>query len=72
MGRSLTRLTPTIPLDTPRGAGDAWAVIDYGEEHHLLWCVFIRSTGESWQVRNDQVRLRGNESMRPKEGASDT
>lgn len=68
MGRSITRLAPTIPLDTPHGAADAWAVIDYGEEHHLLWCCFIRETGESWQFRNDHVRLRKNETMRPGNG----
>lgn len=61
----MTRLHPTIPLETPRGRATAWAVIDYSEEHHLLWCTFVDETGESWQFRNDVVRLRGNESMRP-------
>lgn len=63
----LTRLNPTIPLNTPRGRAMAWAVIDYSEEHHLLWCCFLVDTGESWQFRNDVVRLAENESQRPKE-----
>jgi hypothetical protein len=59
------RLTPTIPLETPKGRATAWGVIDYSEEHHLLWCCFVDATGESWQFRNDVVRMGRNESMRP-------
>ena len=59
----ITQLNPTIPLDTPKGKGRAHLVIDYGEEHHLLWVVFLDSSGESWTFPNPQVRLRPNPTM---------
>ena len=60
------RLAPTIPLLTPKGAASAHLVIDYGEEHHLLWVCFIDATGECWTFRNSEVKLAPNETMRPK------
>jgi hypothetical protein len=58
-----TQLVPTIPLDTPKGKGFAHGVIDYGQEHHLLWVVFIDATGECWTFPNPVVRLQSNQTM---------
>lgn len=61
---SILQLNPTIPLETPKGVGDAHFVIDYGQEHHLIWVVFIDATGECWSFINPEVRLCGNVTLR--------
>ena len=55
-----TQLNPSIPLDTPKGRGQALAVIDYGLEHNLLWVVAIDETREIWCVPNSEVRVQPN------------
>jgi len=55
-----TQLNPSLPLDTPKGAGYAVAVIDYGLEHSLLWVVALNDTGEIWCVPNSEVRMQKN------------
>jgi hypothetical protein len=59
-----TELRTYIPVTTPYGDGFAVAVIDYGQEHHLLWVVTIDATGEIRTIANPDVRVRPNESMR--------
>jgi hypothetical protein len=56
----LTQLNPSIPMDTPKGAGLALAVIDYGLEHSLLWVVAIDETREIWCVPNAEARIQKN------------
>jgi hypothetical protein len=52
-----TQLNPSIPMDTPKGRGLALAVIDYGQEHNLLWVVTLNTSGEIWCVPNSHVRV---------------
>lgn len=59
----IIQLDPTIPLETPKGRGFAHFVIDYGQEHHLFWVVFIDETGDCWTFDNPQVRLQANSTM---------
>jgi hypothetical protein len=59
----ITQLNPTIPMLTPKGEGYALLVIDYSQEHHLLWVVALDDTGEIWAFPNTQVRLCKNPSM---------
>jgi hypothetical protein len=37
--------------------GDRWAhvLIDYSQEHDLLWVVFLDETGECWTLPNQDV-----------------
>jgi hypothetical protein len=65
---TMTRLDPPIPLTTP--LGDAWAhfVIDYSQEHDLLWVCFQAATGECWTWSNREIRLQPNRTM---QGATD-
>jgi hypothetical protein len=42
----MIQLNPTLPLETPRGKGFAHFVIDYSQEHDLLWVVFLDDSGE--------------------------
>jgi hypothetical protein len=59
----ITQLNPPIPLSTPKGDGYALLVIDYGQEHHLLWTVAIDATGEIWTFANPEVRAQKNVTM---------
>jgi hypothetical protein len=59
----IKQLNPTIPMLTPKGEGYALLVIDYSQEHHLLWVVALDETGEIWAFPNTQVRLTRNPSM---------
>ncbi len=59
----ILQLNPPIPLDTLKGPGFAHLVIDYGQEHHLIWIVFICATGECWAFPNPEVRLQENITM---------
>lgn len=43
-------------LDTPKGRGYAWLLIDYGAESDLYWTVAIHDTAEIWTFSNKEVR----------------
>jgi hypothetical protein len=60
----LTQLNPTIPVEiVDKGKGYAIAVIDYGQEHHLIWVTVLDDTGEIWSAPNPQVRVQKNWTM---------
>lgn len=42
-----TRLEPPIPMNTVKGDGYAFAVIDYGFEADLIWVIVLDETRES-------------------------
>ena len=46
----IVQLRPTLWLKTPKGVGLAHFMIDYGEEHDLLWVVIDDATGEHMGV----------------------
>lgn len=56
----ITQLNPPIPLDTPKGPGQATFLIDYGLEYDLYWVVFIDETRECWTLNNRDVRAQRN------------
>ena len=61
---SLTQLDPPIPVHVlDKGAGFAVAVIDYGQEHNLIWVTAINETGEIWCAPNPRVRMQANWTM---------
>ena len=56
-----TQLNPPLPVHIiDRGAGLAFAVIDYGIEHNLIWVTAIDATGEIWCAPNPKVRISEN------------
>ena len=56
-----TQLNPPLPVHVvDRGPGWAMAVIDYGQEHDLVWVIAMDDGGEIWCVPNPQVRMRAN------------
>lgn len=60
----IIQLDPPIPLETPRGKGYAHLLIDYSQEHNLIWVVFIDETGECWNFENKEIRLQPNLTFR--------
>jgi hypothetical protein len=63
-----TQLNPPVPLHVlDKGDGYALAVIDYGQEHNLIWVTAIDATGEIWCAPNPKVRMQKNWTVgRPK------
>jgi hypothetical protein len=60
----LTQLNPPIPLHViGKGDGYAVAVLDYGQEHNLIWVTAINATGEIWCAPNQTVRMQTNWTM---------
>jgi hypothetical protein len=58
---SFTQLNPSLPVSVEgKGKGVAFAVIDYGEEHNLIWVVALDENGEIWCSPNPKVRMRAN------------
>lgn len=64
------QLNPPIPVTVlDRGAGFAIAVIDYGQEHNLIWVTALNDSGEIWCAPNPKVRMCKNWTMgRPLKG----
>jgi hypothetical protein len=59
----MLQLNPTVPLSTPKGTGYAIVLIDYSQEHDLIWVVVLDETGEIWAFPNRDVRGAKNYSM---------
>lgn len=59
-----TQLSPQIPVHViGKGDGYAFAVIDYGQDHNLVWVTAINETGEIWCAPNPKVRVEANWTM---------
>lgn len=59
-----TQLDPSLPVTVEgKGKGYAFAVIDYGQEHHLIWVVALDDSGEIWSAPNPKVRMANNWTM---------
>jgi len=57
---SLLQLNPPLELETPKGKGYAWFLIDYGAESDLYWVTAINETHEVWTFANHEVRAAKN------------
>lgn len=63
---TLLQLSPSLPvLVTSKGnaPGRCHFLLDYGEEHHVLWDVVMDVGGEVWWVPNPDVRVVANFSL---------
>lgn len=56
----IIQLNPPLPLETSKGRGWAHLLIDYSQEHDLLWVVFLNENGECWTLPNSDVRMVNN------------
>ncbi len=53
-----TQLDPAIPLHVlGKGEGYAIGLIDYGQEHNLIWVTALTANGEVWCAPNPSVRF---------------
>lgn len=59
----IIQLNPQIPMSCPQGNGRAIAMIDYSEEHNIIWVIAIDKTGEIWSYQNPEVRMQKNITM---------
>jgi hypothetical protein len=56
-----TQLSPPVPVAViDKGKGYAFAVIDYGPEHNLIWVTALDQSGEIWCAPNPTVRFQKN------------
>jgi hypothetical protein len=59
----MMQLNPPLPVDTPKGPAYAHMVIDYSQEHYVLFVCFLCDTGECWVLPNRDVKLQQNLTM---------
>jgi hypothetical protein len=52
----MTRIDPPLPVNTSKGSGLAYFVIDYGLDYNLMWIVFLDESGECWTIDNAEIR----------------
>jgi len=52
----MLQLDPPIPMDTPKGSGFAYLVMEYGLDYDLCWTVFLTETKECWTFQNRDIR----------------
>jgi hypothetical protein len=65
-----TQLNPALPLHVlDRGDGYAIGLIDYGQEHNLIWVTVLNESGEVWCAPNPVVRFGKNWTMGRKESS---
>ncbi len=61
---SFVQLDPPLPVHVvDKGDGYAIAVIDYGQEHNLIWVTALTASGEIWCAPNPKVRMLANWTM---------
>ncbi len=60
----MLQLNPTIPIlrMSDKMNGYALMVIDYSQEHHLLF-VCAMDNGEIWTLNNKEIRIQSNISL---------
>jgi len=60
----MLQLNPTIPIIrmSNKMNGYAFIVIDYSQEHHLLF-VCAMDNGEIWTLNNKEIRIQSNISL---------
>ena len=59
----ILQLDPALPLATVKGPGFAHFLIDYGQEHDLIWVIFLKESGQCWCLSNKDVRMEQNFTM---------
>lgn len=52
----ILQLNPSIPVNTPKGSGEAWFILDYGPEFDTMMGVCIDQTGEIWIYKISELR----------------
>lgn len=53
-----------VEVNTPKGPGVIWLVMDYGHETDTVYTVIINDTGEFWQFTHKDIRVKNNITFR--------
>jgi hypothetical protein len=53
-----------VEVNTPKGPGVIWLVMDYGHETDTVYTVIINDTGELWQFTHKDIRVKNNITFR--------
>ncbi len=59
----ILRLDPSIPVQTPLGKARAFIMLDYSEDHNLMWVCAIDATGAIWTFSNPEIRIQSNQTL---------
>lgn len=59
----MLQLNPSIPVDTPKGSGQAAFLIDYSPEHDLYWVVFLDDSRQCWTFSNREILVQENYTL---------
>lgn len=57
---AIHRVNPEIWVETPKGGGLVYFLIDYGPSINSIWVVRLDATGEVIHVDSSDVRILGN------------
>ena len=49
-----------LDVVTPNGDGVIFLVTDYGHETDTIYTIIINDTGELWQYRHKEIRVKSN------------
>lgn len=61
---AIRQLNPMLPMHViGKGDGYAFLVIDYSQEHDLVWVIAMDKGGAIWSARNQDVRMDINWTM---------
>ncbi|CAB4181463.1 hypothetical protein UFOVP1416_67 [uncultured Caudovirales phage] len=60
---SMLRLDPPLPVLTPKGKAWAHVLIDYSQEHYLIFVCFQDDTGECWSWESKDLRIQTNQTL---------
>ena len=62
----ILQLSPSIPVivtSKENAKGLCHFLLDYGEEHHMIWGIIMDNGGEVWWIPNTDIRVQHNFSM---------
>jgi len=61
----ILQLNPQIPVTRKSDSrqGFAFLVIDYSQDHYILFAVAFNDTGEIWLIPNNELRMQENISL---------
>lgn len=64
-GGNILQLDPMIPVYVPsrKCEGYAFALINYSQEHHVIYGVALDGSGEVWWLANPEIRFCINRTM---------
>lgn len=64
----ITQLNPQLSVVVLKDGkwikGYAFAILDYSQDHDLMFIIALDDTGEIWIVPNDEVRMENNWSLK--------